>query len=717
MMNDLQLVEALEAARPVYEIPDDDLVGEVLIPALAAADTVDIAVGFFTSQCLAQIAPGLAGLIDRGVQCRLLVSPEITDEDRDAIERGLTAPEKVLDDFMLNLIARADADPIAAHAADCLAYLVAAGTFNIRCVLMERGMFHKKSWTITANGQRVGIHGSGNLTARGLLVNGEQMTIDRAWIDGTAAARRVDLLATSFQEHWDNQKAGRLTITPHQLVKLLKQRPRSEPPPSTEDFWSAWTAARNAGLAPELPPGVAHRPGVKRLSIPPWLDWQHPPYEHQAEAIAALEARGLTGIISMATGGGKTKTSLVAVTRLQQRAERPLLVVILVPTKTLAFQWADEVRDFGVEPYVLTGPTPLMRRRIYEDVQLSLHTSEPRTEVLIAVTVDDDLRAAIASADDYAQTVLIADEAHNYGATGFITNPPEGFQHRIALSATPIRQYDHDGTRRLFDYFDTEAEPAYTFTLNDAIRVGCLTPYRYHIHPVPFTDDELDKYSDLTEQLIRAGFGRDDGVDIGLTERQEQLLRERRGLIEQAEGKIDALRALLAANASSLNHTLIYCSAKAVKPPHQHRQIELAREVLRELRISTHMYTSVETSRRDSRAFLTRFAAGELQTLLAMKVLDEGVDVPAAHSAFLLASSTVEREWIQRRGRILRNAPGKTIADLHDFVVIPPDPRDAGAAGLLRSELRRAEHFAQDSANYYDDNGPADTIHSIEQSL
>ena len=150
MMNDLQLVEALEAARPVYEIPDDDLVGEVLIPALAAADTVDIAVGFFTSQCLAQIAPGLAGLIDRGVQCRLLVSPEITDEDRDAIERGLTAPEKVLDDFMLNLIARADADPIAAHAADCLAYLVAAGTFNIRCVLMERGMFHKKSWTIAA---------------------------------------------------------------------------------------------------------------------------------------------------------------------------------------------------------------------------------------------------------------------------------------------------------------------------------------------------------------------------------------------------------------------------------------------------------------------------------------------------------------------------------------------------------------------------------------
>lgn len=716
-MADLDLMDALKAARPIYEIPDDDLLGEVLLPALAAADAVDIAVGFFTSQCLAQIAPGLAGLVNRGVRCRLLVSPEISDEDRDAIERGLTAPEEVLEKFMLNIFTGADDDPVASHAVDCLAYLVAAGTFDIRCVLMERGMFHKKSWTISADGVRLGIHGSGNLTARGLLVNGEQMTIDRPWMDGEAATQRVDQLAQSFQHHWDNQKPGRLTITPHQLVELLKQRPSSDQPPSTEDFWSAWLAARNAGLTPELPPGISHRPRSKRLSIPTWLDWQHPPYEHQAEAIAALESRDLIGIVSMATGGGKTKTSLVAVTRLQQRHDEPLLVVVLVPTKTLAFQWADEVRDFGVEPHVLTGPNPEQRRRIYGDVQLSLHSSDPRTEVLIAVTTDDSLRSAITEANGRARTVLIADEAHNYGATGFITNPPEGFQHRIALSATPIRQYDHEGTRQLFEYFETEEYPAFTFSLNDAIRVGCLTPYRYHIHQVPFTDDELEKYSELSEQLARAGYGLDDGVDLGLTERQKQLLRERRGLIEQADGKIHSLRELLTPDASTLSHTLIYCSAKAVKPPHQQRQIELAREVLRDLRITTHMYTSVETSRQDSRDFLNLFAEGHLQTLLAMKVLDEGVDVPAAHRAFLLASSTVEREWIQRRGRILRNAPGKTIADLHDFLVIPPDYDHPSSSSLTRSELRRAEHFARDAANYYDDGGPADIINAIEKSL
>lgn len=716
-MNDLQLIDALDGVLPVYEIPDDDLVGEILIPALAAADSVDIAVGFFTSQCLAQIAPGLAGLIDRGVLCRLLVSPEISEEDRNAIEQGLSNPEDVLNEFMLNLIARADADPISAHAAACLAYLVAAGTFDIRCVLMERGMFHKKSWTIEANGQRVGIHGSGNLSARGLLVNGEQMTIDRPWIDGEAASRRVDRLATSFQQHWDNQKPNRLTITPHQLVALLKQRPAPESPPTTDDFWSAWAAARIAGLAPELPPGVPHRPGAKRLKVPDWLDWENPPYEHQAQAIAALEARDLTGIIAMATGGGKTKTSLVAATRLQDRESDPLLLAIMVPTKTLAFQWADEVRDFGVEPHVLTGPTPAQRNRIYEDVELSLRTDDPRTEVLIVVTIDDGLRKMIAGADGYARTVLIADEAHNYGAEGFITNPPAGLQHRIALSATPIRQYDHEGTRLLFDYFETDVEPAYSFTLNDAIRVGCLTPYRYHIHTVPLSDDEIERYTDLTTQLRRTGFGHDDGVDVGLTDRQAQLLRDRRGLIEQASGKIDTLRHLLQPEAATLTHTLIYCSAKAVKAPHSHRQIDLALEVLAELRITSHMFTAIETSRRDSHQYLASFASGDYQALLAMKVLDEGVDVPAANQAYLLASSTVEREWIQRRGRILRNSPGKTVADLHDFVVIPPDPTDSSAASLLRSELRRAEHFAQDSINYYDDDGPADQIHAIEQQL
>jgi superfamily II DNA or RNA helicase len=352
---------------------------------------------------------------------------------------------------------------------------------------------------------------------------------------------------------------------------------------------------------------------------------------------------------------------------------------------------------------------------------VSLRSGEVRTEVVISTLQlfvrDEPLRDFIEQAAIYVQSVLIADEAHNFGASGFISNPPEAFQHRIGLSATPVRQYDAEGTDELFEFFRTGSKPAFTFTLGEAIKAGCLVPYRYFLHPVELAADEMERYSDLTGQLVKAGFNSDDGVDVGLTERQQRLLRERRALVEQATGKIASLRDLLSPRAAELSHTLIYCSAKAVLPPHSVKQIDLAREVLRDLRIDTHMYTAVETSRSGSRTFLEGFATGAYPVLLAMRVLDEGVDVPAAREAFLLASSTVEREWVQRRGRVLRRAPGKSHADLHDFIVVPPSTADTGARGLLQSELRRAQHFAEDAANKYDSGGPIDVIRAIESQL
>jgi superfamily II DNA or RNA helicase len=716
------LASALATARPVYEIPEQNLVGEVLNPAMAASSEVDIAVGFFSSHCLSQIAPGLASLIDRNLSCRLLVSPELSEEDREAIERGVSDPAAVVDSFMVELF-RQPAGALAGYTADCLAYLVANGTLQIRCVLMERGMFHKKVWLLRDGETQAAVHGSGNLTARGLFVNGEQMTVDRPWMDGSSSATRVDELRGSFDLEWTNQKSDRLAIEPEQLIELLRGRARSSGHvPTVQDFWDAWVEDRDLGLVPSLPPGVVAPNKAKRLVIPEWLDWEHPPYAHQATAVAKLAERDFVGLLAMATGGGKTKTALICCGKLQEEYTGPLLVVILVPTRVLASQWADEVRDFGVSPILLSGMERSARDAALADVQVSLRSGDDRTEVLISTLQlfvgDQSIRGFVDGAAAYSRTVLIADEAHNFGSAGFISDPPENFDHRIGLSATPVRQYDADGTDGLFSYFKTEAEPAFTFSLSEAIKSGCLTPYNYHLHTVELSDEEMERYVDLTEQLRKAGFQKgDDGGDGGLSERQERLLRERRSLVEQTTAKIARLRELLAPRSDALQHTLIYCSAKAVLPPHSEKQIDLARQVLRDLRIDTHMYTSVETSRTGSQAFLEGFALGTYPVLLAMKVLDEGVDVPAAREAFLLASSTVEREWVQRRGRVLRKAPGKTHADLHDFLVVPPSFGDTGARGLLQAELRRAQHFAEDSANKYDTDGPIDVIRSIERQI
>ena len=228
----------------------------------------------------------------------------------------------------------------------------------------------------------------------------------------------------------------------------------------------------------------------------------------------------------------------------------------------------------------------------------------------------------------------------------------------------------------------------------------------------------MDHYQDLTEQLAQAGFRiTDDGRTVGLTRRVERLLRERRGLVEQADSKLDALeQALREMNPPSIEKTLIYTSAKPTVLD-KCRQIKAVNRLLQDLRITSHQYTSEETGTSASRRHLERFGAGDYQVLTSMKVLDEGIDIPQTDTAFLLASSTVEREWVQRRGRILRKSPGKEFANLHDFLVIPPDSTSPAGTALLRSELRRASSFADLAENEYDPYGPRSMIRKLESAI
>ena len=184
----------LGRVRPAYEIPNDDLVGEVLIPAMRTSDEVRVGAGFFSSRCLAQIAPGLATFLnDTQGTIHLMVSPEISDEDRDAIRKGVSEPEVVLQETIERLFvgARLSKSAVERHVVDTLAYLVASGRLNIRVVLMEKGMYHKKIWLFRSGDNWLAVHGSGNATERGLLVNGEHMSIDRTWMDGRRSKERV----------------------------------------------------------------------------------------------------------------------------------------------------------------------------------------------------------------------------------------------------------------------------------------------------------------------------------------------------------------------------------------------------------------------------------------------------------------------------------------------------------------------------------------------
>jgi superfamily II DNA or RNA helicase len=287
--------------------------------------------------------------------------------------------------------------------------------------------------------------------------------------------------------------------------------------------------------------------------------------------------------------------------------------------------------------------------------------------------------------------MLIADECHNLGAANFITNPPEFFDYRLGLSATPVRQYDAEGTAQLFAFF---GEPCFSYTLEEAIG-NCLTPYEYHVTFVELSADEMAEWREISEKISRLAWKLESGDKDSYL---DSLLLRRRKILETAHSKLDALRSLISEfGPRNLKYTLIYATDKDPE------QLNAVNSMLNAQGVFFHQLTAEETSApKRSRAILERFQAGDLQVLTAKRVLDEGVNVPQIMRAYILASTTVRRQWVQRRGRLLRTckAIGKEFAVIHDLVALPPSEElrnnlDTDAKKIINAELDRVWEFAR----------------------
>jgi superfamily II DNA or RNA helicase len=309
--------------------------------------------------------------------------------------------------------------------------------------------------------------------------------------------------------------------------------------------------------------------------------------------------------------------------------------------------------------------------------------------------------------------LFIADECHNLGAESFTRNPPECFDYRLGLSATPVRQYDDEGTAALIAYF---GEICYAFTLEQAIG-KCLTEYDYHVHFVELTDAEMAKWYDLTAKISAQAWKIKRGESDPFL---DNLLRQRRLILETADGKVGLLAHLLDDEIPrSLQYTLIYATDK------QPAQLDAVNALLEKRGVLFHQLTQEETQSREKTArILADFQEGTTQVLTAKRVLDEGVNIPQIKLAYILASTTVKRQWVQRRGRLLRTckAIGKTHAVIHDFVVLPPgmattsdgEALDQDARKLVRSELERVWEFARLSRNGPFTGGPYEAVQHLQ---
>lgn len=695
-------LRSLDEVRPLYMLPADPLAEEVLIPGFRAAVTVNCMVGFFSSEVLAALAPGLASYIAGSHNSfRLIISPLLRAEDQAAIEDGLKAPDEVAGRILEELTVTEDL--LQRHTLKCLTWLLREGRIEIRIALMKDALFHPKVWLFENDGEVVAAHGSSNVTYAGIRKNIEQIAISRSWQDPNQRYI-TEKLGYEFGRLWDNKDDNCLVVgLPEAVRQRLLRTYSSESPPTEGELRALYGRATGCAEEPEpYEPVPVPRMG---FAIPNWLQYEDGPFEHQGKAVNAWCAAGFRGVLEMATGSGKTITSMIGARRLYE-GHKPLLIVVAAPYVPLIEQWCDEIAPFGLTPVNLTTAGGAAKRAS-ELQKLKRRLRTGLSDVEAVVVSHDTLctREFLSAVEAFdCARLLIADEAHNLGRPSFINDPPEFFEYRLGLSATPIRQYDEEGTEALFGFF---GPVAFRFTLEEAIG-RCLVEYDYYVHPVYLTETEMGEWFDLTGKIKQNAWRSEGGKP---DEYLAKLLRDRRALLETASGKISMLRKLLEdEDTRALLHTLVYTSDKGPE------QLENVNRLLRSKNILFHQLTADETASRDqTKRIIRSFQDGEIQVLTAKRVLDEGVNIPQICKAFILASTTVERQWVQRRGRLLRtcNAIRKTHSVIHDLLALPPgmeDGLDPDARQLVRSELRRAQEFARLARNAGRPDGPLATI-------
>jgi superfamily II DNA or RNA helicase len=560
-------------------------------------------------------------------------------------------------------------------------------------------IYHEKLGVIVRpTSPSVCFEGSANESRTAYLSNFERIV---AHEPNSLAARRIDF---QFETLWSNETAG---LDVRSFLEALRAH------------WLVlrrWQPHADATVADPFPPSPSARmtdlPVRSETLLPPAY-LQLRPYQ-QAAVTAWFGSQG-TGVLEMATGTGKTFTALSIATRLYRELGGPLVVIVVAPLLHLVDQWIAVARDFGLSPVRCAGSSASWVAAARDALYACNNGSIPVASLAVSMATFSGVEFQRILVALRVRTLLVVDEVHNAGSAEMSRALPENISLRLGLSATPVRHGDDAGTDRIRSYF---GDVVFRFGIAEALAASppVLTPYLYEPILVHLDSEETEEYLALTMAIVRLVGASDDFSDWPLA--AQYLLIKRARLIAGCRAKIPALRTHLSPYQSD-THTLVYCgdgkvTLRDLDDPNDDvdgsdtvvRQIDAVTQMIGlELGMSVKRYTA-HTLPADRRILEQQFLDGSLQALVAIRCLDEGVDLPATRRAFILASSTNPRQFIQRRGRVLRRAPGKEHAEIFDFIVLPPlhgiDATTlASIKGLFRREMSRVVEFASTATNRF----------------
>lgn len=701
-----------------YTSEEDDLYEDFFIPILSTSVEYKRAVGYFSLSVLLNTPAAMSEIIKNDGKIKILFSKVISEFDFNTIKEGMNYSFEANEIPSFREIVASKEDTLLRYRVRLLSYLFYTGRLEMKVALRRQGMFHQKTGIMSDRfGNSVSFSGSMNETNSAVNpeFNSEEITVFKSWDIGQT--QYVAKHLSDFNKLWSNESSNLTHVCdlPEVIrsdLNIIAQQDDFKPTLTDERRLLA-KFLDNINVRKKQKPSVPTKLFGQKFSM----------REHQLEALREWTKKDYQGILELATGTGKTITAIFAATRIIENNEG-ISLIIVAPYVDLAEQWVNELKLFNINALKCYNKKTSWQTELKKYFARNTETqNEFIALVVVNKTFKDEPFQGLMKNFDLERTVFIGDECHHHSSQSFEDKLPYNAKFKLGLSATPFHYIDEVANDRLKSFYGNSV---YKYSLYKAIKNRVLTPYEYHPIPVELTLDEADQYHRLTDK-IRLQFSYSGTSSSNNNEHLQALLMRRARLIGTASNKLLKLEQLIIEKGVP-SHSLFYCSDGSIQkdefefpsspdeiigedPINELKQRKAVGKLLRQNRVSASPFTSDESSSK-RKEILRMFKDGEVSALIAMKCLDEGIDVPACSTAYILASSRNPRQFIQRRGRILRRSPGKDRAIIYDFVVVLPGgqvdqaPREVS---FFQNELGRVADFAKNSINPLSSTKPLNT--------
>lgn len=674
--------------------------------------------GYFSTNAIFPIATSMASFIAGGGEMSVITNHILRKKDKDLlsddeVDNELLIQSVIYDERELAKLIKIGSD----HFFNCLKYLKKNGQLKIQPVKTFSGeMSHyKEGIFIDTVGNKISFNGSCNFTYKGLVENGESITALYSWGSGNSEDT-IEEDFEIFQSILNKKNTDYKYLDVSEIEAIVdnaKDKDEEELIQDEKEIIERFKSKSNSNYyinyvnedTDIFEYNASSRNDEPKFPFPK-------PHEYQEVAYKSWVENNYSAIFAMATGTGKTVTSLnCLLEEYYKNTDKTYRAFILVPTITLVEQWEKEALNFNFNNVIKISSKSNWRNRL--GTKLSSARRIPSSFIIIctyATFAMDKFQKYVKQLPE--DTLFIADEAHNMGANSVLNKLDNiKLKKRIGLSATPKRVYDEDGTMAIESFFNDEEPYTVTYSMEKAINNDVLTKYDYYPHIVKLTTEELDEYIELTKKIARQYFIES---SIEKNSNLERLLLQRKRIIHKASNKLSTAVEILRKrfeNEGSLKYTFVYVP-EGMDPDlsemnsENEEEARIINQYIKEIAQIDYsiLVNKIVGGMKDRETILEQFSRGDIQVLTSMKCLDEGVDIPRAEYAIFCSSTGNPRQFIQRRGRVLRKHPEKTSATVHDLVVIPllnMDNKENFDAekNLVKSELQRVMYFASLSKN------------------